>query len=56
MTTGMKCMKCGRLGASFFTDTYDPERKKPYTFYLCEECQRELFGLLMDFMDIWGDE
>lgn len=54
--SGMKCAKCGRLDAPFFTDTYDPEEKKGYTFYLCKKCQTELFGMLMDFTDTWGDE
>lgn len=41
-STNNSCVVCGDK-APFFTETYDPEKKKAYTIYLCEKHQTEIF-------------
>jgi hypothetical protein len=51
----MRCEFCGK-NAPFFTETYDPMRKRVRTIYLCEEHQEKMYMRIVDAMLHMGSE
>lgn len=51
----MRCEFCGE-NAPYFTETYDPMRKRVRTIYLCEEHQKKMYMRIVDAMLHMGSE
>ena len=51
----MRCEFCGK-NAPYFTETYDPMRKRVRTIYLCEEHQEKMYMRIVDAMLNMGSE